>query len=169
MNGGKRIRPKTPSAAVAGTSIERAQSIAAAPPAATQSTIVGPPAAARGAVQKTFASAKLLTGFTDETHRMAVTGEYIRELDPLAQQQQLDAAAVSRAFVATLPPFQLSELVIRPTQGLHIERIQNDPVFRQTLGQRPHQFAYINISQLVALQAWIEPRGDRCNGRSDCL
>jgi hypothetical protein len=127
---------------------------------ATQSTIVGGAVAVRGKVQKTFITAKVLSGVTDAGHLDLLIGEHLGTLDVAARQAALTAADASRAFVATLAPFQPANAVLRPIQSPHIHAIRADPLFQQSFGQRPHDFAYVDLRQLVALQPWIEPRGD---------
>src|SRR5262249_25152556 len=51
----------------------------------------------------------------------------------------------------------------------HVDSIVSQPVFQQTFGQRPYQFAYVDVRQLVALQAWVEPRADSIPTREDDL
>ena len=127
---------------------------------ATQSAVVGAPVAARGRVQKTFIPVRILSGFTDAGHLEILTGEYLATLDAAGRQQLLAAADASRAFVATLPPFVPAGVVRGPIQSAHVDAIRADQLFAETFGQRPHQFAVVDLTQLVALQPWIEPRGD---------
>ena len=127
---------------------------------ATQSTVVGGDVAARGKVQKTFITAKVLSGFMDAAGVEAVIGEHLATLDGAARQAVMGAVDASRAHAATLAPFQPANVVLRPIQSPHTDAILADPLFQQSFRQRPHQFAYVDISQLVALQPWIEPRGD---------
>src|SRR6266513_931591 len=144
-----------------------AQAVPPIPPDATasasgtsQSAIVGAPVAARGRVQKTFIQVRILSGFTDAGHLDILIGEYLGTLDAAARQQVTVAADASRAFVSTLPPFAPAGVVRQQVQSPHIDMIRGDPLFAETFGQRPHQFALVDLRQLVALQPWIEPRGD---------
>jgi hypothetical protein len=132
----------------------------ALPVAPTQSATIGAPVAARGKVQKTFIQARILSGFTDAGHLSLLIGEYLETLEAVARQQAIAAADASRAFVATLPPFAPAGVVRQQIQSPHIDAIRADPLFTETFGQRPHQFALVDLTQLVALQPWIEPRGD---------
>lgn len=120
-------------------------------------------------MQKTFVAAKVLCGFTDEAHRTQLTGEYLADQDAQTQQQQLEAAAAARTFVSTLLPFQPTEIVRRVILGTHVDLLRADPLFQRTLGQRQNQFAYVDLSQLIALQAWIEPRHDHIPTAEDAL
>ena len=120
-----------------------------------------PAAAPRGAVQKTFVDAKLLSGFADAAHFEQLAGEYLATLDQAARQAAVDAAAASRAFVSQLKPVTLPPSVLRPITGAHVDAIRNDPLFAQTLGQSPYQFSYVDPATVIALQPWIEPRADQ--------
>src|ERR1700730_1924765 len=115
--------PATSGASAAATSVAQG---------ATQSTIVGGTVAARGKVQKTFITAKVLSGFTDAGHLEIVIGEHLGTLDAAARQAVLAAADASRAHVATLPSFQPANVVLRPIQSPHIDAIRADPLFQQS-------------------------------------
>ena len=119
-----------------------------------------PAVAPRGAVQKTMVDAKVLSGFTDVTHFELLAGEYLATLDVTGRAQVLADAAASRAFVASLPAVPPKPVVGRPISHPHVDAIRADPLFAQTLGQTSHKFCYIDPSDVVALQAWIEPRAD---------
>lgn len=120
-----------------------------------------PAAAPRGAVQKTFVPAKILSGFTDPGHFGLLAGEYLATLDDPARAQVLAEADASRTFVSQLPPFQPPVTIVRDIAGTHVDAIRADQLFQQSFSQRPHRFCYVNPSGIIALQAWIEPRADR--------
>ena len=126
----------------------------------TASNPLPPVAAPRGAVEKTFVKVRVLAGFTDVNHFQILAGEYLATLDPAAQTAKLNAADAARTFVAQLPPLAPTNVIVRPIIHAHIDAIRNDPLFTNTFGQRPYQFAYVNPAGLVALQSWIEPRAD---------
>lgn len=128
-----------------------------------------PSSAPRGSVQKTFVPAKILSGFTDDGHFRILAGEYLSTLDPAAQGQLLASAQASRSFVSQLPPYQPTPSSIRDITGPHVDAIRTDPLFIQAFGQRPHRFAYVNPSDIIALQAWIEPRADAVPTSEDAL
>lgn len=126
----------------------------------TQSAITAPTPAVRSAIQKTFVQARLLAGFMSPQHFEQLAGEYLVMLDDEVAARLRAEAATARALVSALPPFVQAPLVIREIAGPHIDAIVADPIFQAQLGQRPHRFAYVDLRQLVALQPWIEPRGD---------
>jgi hypothetical protein len=128
----------------------------------TQSTVVGESAAAiRGKVQKTFIKVKLLSGFMDDSHIEMVIGEYLGNLGADARQAFQAEAIAARAHVSSLSPFNPADAVTRAIQSPYVDAIRADPLFQQSFGQRSHRFAYVDVRQLVALQPWIEPRGDQ--------
>ena len=120
-----------------------------------------PAAAPRGAVQKTFVPAKILSGFTDENHFQLLAGEYLATLSEQSRARVLAEAAASRTFVSQLPPFLPQEIIVREITGAHVDGIRADPLYQQFFGQRPNKFCYVNPSGIIALQASIEPRADR--------
>jgi hypothetical protein len=128
-----------------------------------------PVAAPRGVVQKTFATAKILAGFTDPGHFQLLAGEYLATLDATAKAAALQGADTARAYVAQLPPLAPYGVIVRPVTHSHVDAIRNDPLFAQTLGQSQYQFSYINPAGLIALQAWIEPRADVVPTTEDAL
>jgi hypothetical protein len=87
-------------------------------------------------------------------------GEYLATLDATRRQRLLDDADASRRFVAALPAFQAGSAVLRPIKSKYVSVIQADPLFLQVFGIRPHQFAYLDLGTLIALQPWVEPRLD---------
>jgi hypothetical protein len=155
----KKKSGRTQSKGTAGTPPARVAT-AGSPIGGTQSSVVGPSVAVRGAVQKTFISARILSGFTDASHLEQLIGEYLATLDGTRRQRLLDDADASRRFVAALPAFQAGSAVLRPIQSQYISAIQADPLFLQVFGIRPHQFAYVDLGTLIALQPWVEPRLD---------
>ena len=88
----------------------------------------------------------------------SLLGEYLSTLVDADRVQVLNDIDASRNFVANLPPFQQTTVVKRSLSGSHVDSIRAEPLFQQSFGQRPHQFAYVDLTQLIALQPWIEPR-----------
>ena len=127
----------------------------------TQTALPLPSVAVRGDVQKTFIDVKVLSGFTDSGHIEILLGDYLSRLNDTDKALALSEIDATRAFVATLPPFQPTQVVKRSISGTHVDGIRADPLFQQNFGQRPHQFAYVDLTQLVALQPWIETRSDQ--------
>ncbi len=126
----------------------------------TQTTLATPTVAVRDAIQKTFVPATILSGFTDAGHFELLAGEYLASLGAKAKSQLLARADKTRKFVATLAPFQPANVVGAEITGPHVDAIRADPLFIGAFGQRPYTFARVDITQLVALQPWVEPRGD---------
>jgi hypothetical protein len=62
--------------------------------------------------------------------------------------------------VAGLAALQPGNAVLRKINSPHVDAIRAEPLFNQAFGQRPHDFVYVDIRRLCALQPWIEPRGD---------
>ncbi len=130
--------------------------------------------AQRSAVQKTFVDASLLSGFTDAAHFEMLCGEYLATLSQQDADAVRAAAAAARAFVAMLPaanPGDLANFVRQPVQGNYVAGIIADPVFQQSFGGLPHQFAHVELDRLVALQPLgrahrREPRSRCCRSRS---
>jgi hypothetical protein len=121
--------------------------------------------AVRGAVQKTFIDATVLSGFMDAQHLQSLIGEYLDTLDVTARAQADVVAQATRAHVGALPLFVPTGNVIgQPIAGPHIDLLRANPMFQQVFGQRPHQFCYVDLTQLVALQPWVEPRADPIPG-----
>ena len=142
---------------------------AGSPIGGTQSSFVGPSVAVRGLVQKTFISARVLSGFTDVNHQEQLIGEYLATLDQTRRQRLLDDADASRRFVSELAPFQGGSAVLRPITSQYVSAIEADPLFNQVFGVRPHQFAYVDLGMLIALQPWVEPRLDPIPATEDEL
>jgi len=117
-------------------------------------------AAPRGSVQKTFVPANILSGFTDVNHFELLAGEYLATLNTQDRAQVLTDAQATRAVVSQLQPFQPQPIVVREIVGAHVDAIRADPLFAQLFGQSQHRFCYVNPTQIIALQAWIEPRAD---------
>jgi len=127
----------------------------------TQNVLPTAQVAVRGAVQKTFIDATVLSGFMDLQHLQGLIGEYLDTLDPAARARADALAHATRAYVAGLGPFMPAGVVVRqPIAGPHIDALTANPLFQQMFGQRPHQFSYVDLTQLVALQPWVEPRND---------
>jgi len=126
----------------------------------THNPIPVPTSAPRGAVQKIFVPARILSGFTDEAHFRLLAGEYLTTLEETARDRVLTEAKDSRTFASQLPPFTSGQVTIREITGEHVNAIKSDPLFIQSFGQKPHKFGYVDPSILIALQAWIEPRAD---------
>ena len=126
----------------------------------TSSPTALPAVAPRGAVQKTFVPAKILSGFTDSNHFGILTNEYVSTLSETERNAILAEAEATRRFVAQLPPLGPQATVIRDITGPHVDAIRSDPLFAQVFGRVPHRFCYINPASVIALQAWIEPRSD---------
>ena len=135
----------------------------------THNPIPVPTSAPRGSVQKTFVPAKILSGFTDAGHFQLLAGEYLATLSPNEQAAVLSEAQATRVFVSQLPPLQPQSIVVRDITGPHVQAIKSDPLFAQIYGQRPHKFCYVNPSNIIALQAWIEPRADFVPRTEDAL
>lgn len=127
----------------------------------TNNPLPVPSVAPRGAVQKTFVDARVLSGFTDINHFQILAGEYLASLDDPTKAQVLAEAAASRNWVAQLPPLAGMTVVGRPIIHPHVDAIRADALFAQTLGQGAHKFCYVNPMGLIALQASVEPRADK--------
>lgn len=104
----------------------------------TQAVTPTAAAAVRGAVQKTFTPARLLSGFTDANHFELIVGEYLASLIPAQQQRIRDGENASRAHVAQLPPFQNVPVILRQIQHQHIIDVRAHALFAESFGQRPH-------------------------------
>jgi hypothetical protein len=102
---------------------------------ATQSAVVAAKVAVRGAVQKTFTTSKILSGFTDATHLEMLVGEYLATLDDSPRQSLVVAADASRVFVAGLQPFQPSGVVKRTVNAPHVDAIRAEPYSSRHLGR----------------------------------
>jgi hypothetical protein len=119
-----------------------------------------PSAAPRGAVQKTFVPARILSGFTDPPHFNQIAGEYLASVSLDEKTKILAEADVTRQFVAQLPPLEPMQIELRDIAHSHVAAIQGDPLFAQAFGRLPHRFRYVNPAGIIALQASIEPRSD---------
>lgn len=120
--------------------------------------------AQRSVLQKTFVEATLLAGFTDLSHFEQLCGEFLLSQDDNNANKRRDEANVARAYVSQLEVSDeqwLNDVVRNQISGEHIHRIISDPIFQQTFGSVHHQFAYVDLNRLVALQPWVEPRRDR--------
>lgn len=126
----------------------------------TQTTLPPPSVAVRDAIQKTFVPAKVLSGFTDVGHFEMLVGEFMSSLTAAAKTELLAKADKTRQFASALPPFAPSNVVGAEITGPHVDAIRNDPLFAAAFGQRPFKFAWVDVTQVVALQPWIEPRAD---------
>ena len=127
----------------------------------TQTALPNQSVATRGYVQKTFVDVKVLSGFTDAGHVDILLGEYLSSLSDADRAIALTEIDATRVFVASLPPLQPSQVVRRSISGAHVDAILADSLFQHSYAQRPHQFAYVDLTQLIALQPWIEPRSDK--------
>ncbi len=117
--------------------------------------------AQRSKVQKTFVSAKLLSGFTDTNHFRMLTGEYLASLSADKRQRFEDEANAARQYVAGLAPITFANAELQPITGAYVDAIKLDPVFQRTFGMLPYRFAEVDLKQLIALQPWVEPRHDK--------
>ncbi len=126
-------------------------------------------AAPRGAVQKTFVPARILSGCTDTGHFGLLANEYLTTVSPAENAAILAEAEATRIFVAKLPPLSTQPVVVREIVSPHIDAIRADPLFAQSFGHQPHRFCYVDLRQVVALQAWIEPRSDKVPSEEDRL
>lgn len=119
--------------------------------------------AQRSTLQKTFVDATVLSGFTDPSHFDMLCGEYLGTLSEVEAAAVRASADAARSYVASLPgidPAALNDVIRGQVEGPHVEEIQAEPVFQQVFGSLPHQFAHVDLSRLIALQAWVEPRRD---------
>lgn len=128
-----------------------------------------PMAAPRGAVQKIFVPAEILAGFTDPGHFNILAGEYLATILDRERIDILGKAQAARDYAKTLPPFANGPAVLRELANSHIDAIRADPLFAQSFGRLPHKFAYVDLRELVALQAWVEPRFDPVPKDEDSL
>jgi hypothetical protein len=127
----------------------------------TSSPAPTPTAAPRGSVQKTYASARILSGFTDPNHFGLLADDFLATQSPNERAAVLAEAEATRTFVAQLPQVQPSAIVIRDITGPHVDALRAEPLFAQAFGRQPHRFCYIDPRTIIALQAWIEPRSDK--------
>jgi hypothetical protein len=130
---------------------------------------MAPAAAVRGAVQRTFVPARVLSGFADDGHLQQIIGEYLATLEEPAKQRFNTLVAESRRVVAELAAFEPGDAVCQEIRSLYTDAIAAHPLFQGTFGQRPYRFAVVDLSQIVALQPWIEPRRDRVPEDADEL
>lgn len=118
----------------------------------------------RSVVQKTFVDATLLAGFSDEAHYEMLCGEYLATLEPNVSQLARDSAQAARNHTGNLvPPTQpdfFSDIIRRPLAGNHVHRIVSDPIFQRSFAGISYQFAFVDLTRLIALQPWVEPRRD---------
>lgn len=126
----------------------------------THNPIPVPTTALRGAVQKTFVPTKILSGFTNSSQFELFAGEYLATLNPQERAQVLINVQATRTFVEKLQPFQPQTIIISDIIGTHVDAIKTDPLFMQLFSQKQYRFCYVNPSNIIALQAWIEPRSD---------
>lgn len=127
----------------------------------TQSTSVAPAAAVRGTVQRTFVPARVLSGFTDDPHLQQLVGDYLATLDGEASKRFAEKVDDSRKVVASFSPYAPHNVVGETIDSAYTQALASHPLFVGVFGQRPHKFAYVDLSQVVALQPWIEPRNDK--------
>ena len=69
---------------------------------ATNNPLPVPTTAPRGAVQKTFVPAKILSGFTDAGHFQLLAGEFLATLPETERARVLEEAQATRVFVSQL-------------------------------------------------------------------
>jgi hypothetical protein len=103
----------------------------------------------------------VLSGFADDGHLQQIIGEYLATLQEPARHQFNAVVAESRRIVAELPVFEPRDVVCEEIRSPYTEAIAAHHLFQGTFGQRPYRFAVIDLTQIVALQPWIEPRRDR--------
>jgi len=128
-----------------------------------------PAAAPRGAVQKTFVPARILSGFTDPAHFGQLAEEYLASTSAEEKAKILADAEATRQFVAKLPPLNPVQVELRDIVHHHVTAIRADPIFAQAFGRLPHRFRYVDPTSVIALQASIEPRSDVVPTAEDAL
>lgn len=135
----------------------------------TVNPLPAPSVAPRGAVQKTFVPARVLSGFTDVGHFGLLADDYLDTLSAGDKQSVLDEAQATRDFVAQLPAYNPVPIVVRDIVNPHVDAIRTDPLFAQVFGKSPHRFCYVNPEGLIALQAFVEPRSDSVPDTEDSI
>lgn len=132
-------------------------------------TVTPPTAAPRGAVQKTFVPATILSGFTDHRHFGMLADEYLASISSEEKAKVLAKADATRQFVTQLPPFNPPQVELREIAHSHVAAIQGDPIFAQTFSSMAHRFRYVDPRGIIALQASIEVRSDVVPRDEDAL
>ena len=131
--------------------------------------VAAPTAAPRGAVQKTFVPATILSGFTDSAHFELLAGEYLASISAEAKGKVLAEAEATRQFARQLPPLNPIQVEVRDVVHPHVAAIESDPIFAQAFSRLPHRFRYVDPRGVIALQAAIEVRSDAVPEDEDAL
>lgn len=114
----------------------------------------------RGQVQKTFIDNIILAGFTDDNHFHSIIGEYWHALSSSEQQDLMNSVHTAQAYVKALPPFVQKQVEVRAITHPHISALSADPVFQNAFRSKSFRFAYVDPTQLIALQPYVSPRHD---------